>query len=577
MSYASLRLLNAVPLKKGFENDKPVVNVVLGLYIAKDAVYAAQEITEYAMEAKLSGAALNKAFYDSWKTAASVTEEQRLADQLMHYFSTYGLESLNVKGNYCWLPSDAVDNVNDIPLNRFRLLVIDALSKEEMQEKCFNLLQSGIALKQETINDIISVLEKDCEYTFTGKEAIANKEAMIVIADKVGVIPQNANDALRYFIYKATGSTLVIKNDAAITEIKNSKYRLPDMTFDMMVDFSKIFNRTKPLWLAFKKSHLGNITVVNQISKLSKTNHVPVNPLDNVLGNLTSIEFFPSTVYSAAEKATLFQLVKAYNAINSYSGSYKEKTPRIYRIRNGRSWLNAEAKPSFIRQTSNRNILRNAITRKLKATDMSFLDKVPEGVVPALPVSEKQFLGDIPLGSYVDINFSSGEQLMVGVYWEGQIDIDLSGINVDGKKYGWNSDWRDDDNTIMYSGDVTRAYPHATEWLYFRKVKIPFMIVSNLYHGDMDQKYKIMIAKTNKKKLESNYLCDPNDVVFEVETSFSSRQVINGLIVPIENGIRFYLMDEQLWNERVSSSFGVDVAFKAISDKYKNRLTMKDL
>jgi hypothetical protein len=47
-----------------------------------------------------------------------------------------------------------------------------------MQEKCLSLLQSGIALKEETIDDLLHILHTELEYDFTGKENIRNKKPL---------------------------------------------------------------------------------------------------------------------------------------------------------------------------------------------------------------------------------------------------------------------------------------------------------------------------------------------------------------------------------------------------------------
>jgi hypothetical protein len=82
----------------------------------------------------------------------------------------------------------------------------------------------GIALKEETIDDVLNILHNDLEYDFTGKENIRNKEAVIKIADQYDIYPENPVEFFRYVIYKTTQTTLLIKNDELIDLIKQSKF-----------------------------------------------------------------------------------------------------------------------------------------------------------------------------------------------------------------------------------------------------------------------------------------------------------------------------------------------------------------
>lgn len=66
-----------------------------------------------------------------------------------------------------------------------------------------------MALKEETIDDLLHILHHDLEYDFTGKENIRNKEAIIKIADRYDVYPENNVEFLRYVIYKTTKETLI--------------------------------------------------------------------------------------------------------------------------------------------------------------------------------------------------------------------------------------------------------------------------------------------------------------------------------------------------------------------------------
>jgi hypothetical protein len=50
----------------------------------------------------------------------------------------------------------------------------------------------------------------------------------------------------------------------------------------------------------------------------------------------------------------------------------------------------------------------------------------------------------------------------------GEVDLDLSGLNIAGK-IGWNSAYNQDNGQLMYSGDMTSAPQGAVEYLYATK------------------------------------------------------------------------------------------------------------
>jgi hypothetical protein len=269
-----------------------------------------------------------------------------------------------------------LNEVLNIPDLKLSFKVIKAYTVEEMKEKCLSILRSGIALKEETIDDVLNILHNDLEYDFTGKENIRNKEAIIKIADQYDIYPENSVEFFRYVIYKTTQTTLLIKNDELIDLIKQSTFN-PTYLFESfgLEKLAEIFNRFKPLFLAYKN----RAQKINKISKLSKTYHKPLitNPLNDATNTLLEVGDF-----HWLENATPFALFKALSAC--HSRMYGQDT-FVYRIRNGKSWAK-KGQDTFVNM-SNYEFILDYLKLKYDLSGKKFY--FPENVEFALPTQKK--------------------------------------------------------------------------------------------------------------------------------------------------------------------------------------------
>ena len=263
----TLQLFNAVVYTNNVKGT-PIFNKELGIVIMPNAFHLKDNIISYYKKEMLSGNQLNLTFHKSWAKIKNSSKLELYIKLILHYCSTYGT---NFTGNI-YIPDEYLE-VSE-------LKVVNGLTKKEMIEKSLHLLQSGIALKEETIDDLLSLLTDELDYSFTGMENIKNKEAIVKIADIYNVLPTDTMEFFRYIIYKATSKTLLIKNDETIQLIKDSNYN-PAPSFKQfgLEKLVEIFNRFKPLFLAFKNKCPKTI---NKISKLSKKYHKPLtqNPLN---------------------------------------------------------------------------------------------------------------------------------------------------------------------------------------------------------------------------------------------------------------------------------------------------------
>lgn len=547
----TLQLFNAVLAKK--TDEKPFISND-GFIIEPDALWAKKDIIKYYSKEKLNGNDLNKTFHKSWKKIKNSTRWELLVDQIEHYFSTYGSNFQDE----IYIPNEVLN----IPEMKLTFKVIKAYSVDEMTEKCLSLLKSGIALKEETINDLLYILNKELDYKFTGKENIRNKEAIIKIADLYKIYPENPVEFFRYVIFKTTATSLLIKNNTLIESIKESKFNPSDLFENFGLErLAEIFNRFKPLFLAYKSK---SPKAINKISKLSKTYHKPL--VSNKLNNATHIILDENDLHWL-DNATPFALFKALSAC--YLRMYGQDT-FVYRVRNGKSWVKT-GKNSSVNEMNFEFIL-TYLKSRFDLSGKSFY--FPENVEFGLPTSEKMFVGNIPTGTRF-----SGEKLAVGIYWKdawGAYDLDLSALNIGGKT-GWNAAYNQENGNLMYSGDMTSAPNGAVEYLYAnRGLNIPTLIMNNVYGGSAECGYKIVIGKGDV--ISRDYMMNPNNLFAEVRCNSVQRQTILGMLLPKGEKQTFVLLNFGAGHSNVSGNTEIAVmATNALYQQWYEPISFNDL
>lgn len=547
----TLKLFNAVIAKTSTES--PFVSKE-GYVIEPNALWAKREIAKFYKKEKLDGYGLNKTLHKSWLKIKSSTRENLFMEQIKHYISTYGSNFQNE----VYIPEEVLN----IPELKVVFKVVKAYTKEELTLKYLELLQSGMALKEETINDILSVLVDELKYSFTGSENIKNKEATIKIADMYGVLPPDTLEFFRYIIYRATGESLLIKSNEAIEAIKASNFN-PAVQFEQfgLEKLAEIFNRFKPLFLAFKSKCSKTI---NRISKLSKKHHKPL--VANPLNYVTSMVITEEDTHWL-DNATPFALFKAISACYS---RMKGQDTFVYRIRSGKSFVKKSGFKNVV--WTNYYFLENYLKTRFDLSGKTFF--VPHDVQYALPTSEKMYVGNIPTGTKF-----YGEKLAVGVYWEnawGARDLDLSGLNIGGK-IGWNSSYNQGHGNLMYSGDITNAPNGALEYLYAnRGLKVPTLIKNNVYSGSTHCDYKIIIGKGNS--VNYAYMMNPNQLFAEVKCQSIQRQTILGMLLPERKRQCFVLLNFGAGQARVSGNSEVStLATQALYQQWSNPLLLDEV
>ena len=574
----TLKLFNAVLAKPS--NEKPYISDE-GYIIAPKALWAKDRIIAFLNTEKLNGNELNKTFHKSWYKIKNSSRYELYVEQIKHYMSTYGSQFQDD----VYIPEEVLN----IPGTKLSYKVIKAYSIDEMTQKCLAILKSGVALKEDTIDLLITVLVDELGYTFTGKEHIKNKEAIVKLAEYYHIYPDNAVEFFRYIIYRATDTTLLIKNDSLIELIKNSSYN-PTQAFNTfgLEKLAEIFNRFKPLFLAFKNKAPKTI---NKISKLSKTHHKPLasNPLNDVTNTLIT-----DRDIHWLDNATPFALFKALSACYTRE---QGQDAFLYRIRNGKSWVKSDVVSKVSRAHILVNLLKKNKAAKHKGTvlennvfkeNYQFLLRYlkqrfnlsgkriffPEDITYALPTSEKMYVGNIPTGTRF-----YGKTLAVGIYWKdawGATDLDLSGLNIAGK-IGWNATYNQQHGDLMYSGDITSAPNGAVEYLYANNsLNAPTLIQNNVYSGATDCAYKIVIGKGSS--VSKDYMMNPNKVFADIKCTSVQKQTILGMLIPEKDKQCFVLLNFGAGHARVSGHSEISrLATKALYQQWNKPLSFDHL
>ena len=561
MSIASLRLFGCVDYGDPQTSDFKFL-AEYGVLVLPTALHCLEEIETWLQQDRLTGNQLNSSFHKSWDKVRSAPSFQLWAEQILHYLSTYGMASINLySDDRIYIPEEVLDLPEPVVCQ-----VIRGIARETLLEKALSLLSSGVALEQATIEDILSVLD-ELNYQWTGKEEIKNREAMAIIADKTGVLPVNPDALFRYLIYKATGQTLVIKNDDLMEQLTCSGYTLPRFSKEQLTGLAQSFNRYKPLWLALKQASKQNAGAVNRIAKLSKVYHKP--QLVNVLGSLTAQTFEVDELKGAIAKANVYQLIRAVNAVRYYQ---TENDSRFYRVRSGKGWTAksaAKVDPQILSK------YEGELIAALKARMKPIKVFCPAHIDYALPVSEKQFSGAIPKGTRVSIP-QSESHMLCGVYWEGgRVDLDLRADAI-GNSVGWNVGLRSRDRGLMHSGDVTSAPNGATEFLYAQSIDDIYAVKLNDYYGGKDCEFRIILGYGDN--ISSNYVIDPGKVLFQAPAKMIQREMLLGLLVPRENGVEFYLVDQGSGQARIGhSGERGEIAKQSFFAQFTTLLRLRDL
>ena len=522
-----------------------------GLLIPKSAsaVVIADAIKLYGKDNKK----WNETFHKSFAIVRDTPIETLVAQQIAHYITTYLFEELGFyDSDFVYLPKEALD-IPGLEVDKIELIPIKAITKEELTEKLMVLLTSGIALSKQTVEDIMVLSDYIDKERF---DEICNREVKIALYEKYDIMPKDPEEFLRYLIFTTTGETLKIQNKELINKIKLSdrtKALFMLKSYEPKSKLSSIFLRNKNLFLAFKsKSYPELNAIINKLRKLANKNHKPMKKsILDCLTNSTQL-FSISELPPLLDNITIFKEARIMNGVKYRLTGFDDI---VYRIRNGKSYVKKLDNPScYSVDYSDRlsmiselvySHFIDRLSKKVKGKTIY----IPSNVTYAFPTSEKQFNGNIPSGSYIEI--PRNDDLIYGIHWcnlqDLRIDLDLKQMNTS-QVFGWDASYRSDYHDIYFSGDVTNAPAPmgATELFYVGNTHKAnaFLITVNDFNYSGKVPFEFIIAKGQHKDISKNYVINPNNILEKFNLCFEEGecQKVIGLIV-LSDAIRFYFND----------------------------------
>ena len=502
---ASLILHNAVPVsEKRFYNR----NLLKYGYIAPDNL--SETVERVLVDEAIK---LNSTFYACWQDITSKTREELAVNQICHYISV-AISDIFKCPEVVYVAALPISEDRSVPL-RF----IKGLTVPEIKDLTRGLLYKKVALKESTIEAAFDILQTH-EVDIT---KVQNRDSKTYILVKHDIIPRDPLDILRCAIYDVTGELTLIKNKAMYNKIKEGRgERVVRWLEGNEEHLASIFNRFKSIFMSMK-THQEARAHVNRISKLSKKHHAPLKTATNA----------PTT---------------GYEVVRHVKYLLENKKPKVYQVRNGKMWCTRDRKDEIDKYVS-----------KLKAM-------LPETFVQsdntrlALPTSEKNFCGPFPIGTKFGMG-PTNDALVIGIHWRNQngerVDLDLSAVDMKGK-VGWNADYYTSERDIIFSGDITDALDGANEYLFFKNVNRPKVVLVNRYtHHQEDTNMDIIIASSSTAPSE-NEILDDKKVIATASTICDEKQKTLGVVYPTDDGPRFVLIDKCIGKKMTVGSANED-------------------
>lgn len=599
---STICLFKAVPIDKNkkAKATKKILNLtmsrgfifspeVVGNYSEDELVRLTEQISkEYGITAEK----LNASFHKSWKKVRDAKIEDLVFEQILHYFTTYGFEAFGIYDeSTVYLPTAKL-KIPKLDVESFRFTVIKGYTKEEFKDRLIMFLSSGVALKDDTKNDVVDIATW-VDLTQAEVYNIRNKEVRVCMYEYLNLIPSDPIEFLRFVIYRATGKTLVIKNGFTIHTIKamDSAKTLNVLgafkTYEKkygLEKLSSIFFRFKPIFLAFRTTEQFKV-IINKIRRLADENHKPMP--EDFLNNVTS-HISNGKKISEKKMADELKKVNTFRKIRlAYALKYRTDGAEsiMYRIRNGKSYATdfSFKKPKEAERVL--GLVVDSIAGDVSANVKGRKIYIPKSVNYALPATEKMFTGDFPSGTSVVVP----NDMIFGVHWEntgGRVDLDLSLQNVTVGKIGWDGNYRSSSGNILFSGDITDAPKPkgATELFYVaNKAKGAYLLMVNFFNFGYSEcanevPFKIIVASEKPKNFGRGYMVDPNNVVTVCKSVITEKQKVLGLLVVDDNACKFYFAESAIGNS--ITSYGaeyVEHSRRYMVSSFENAVSLEDV
>ena len=507
----------------------------------------------------------NNTFWESFNSVATKTQEEIYTHAVLHYFSTYGLESLNIDNKgFIYLPFHVKKDAPELD----KFFFIDTLPDDDVVDQVLNILNMNTGLNMDTIEDCYTIIQW-YGYDLNIRE-IYNKEVRAYLSIKCKYYPETVEEAVSIFNYLFQKTTCFVKNQETINYWKNWEYctTVEDRKYITVAierlddEFVQSWYRYKDYILQLKGISDELTTIINRISRRAKKEHIPYKKTYLTTRLLNQ----PLSTDSKNELKNLstFQLVKIYNKLAYYQDSPKGSAD-YFAIRNGKFFI----KENSVKNETYAENAKAYIKRLLKERYSGYILRLPKNIELAFPDSEKRFIGDIPFNSIATFDDAS----VIGISWKNQgqrrVDLDLSLIDDLGRKFGWNG-WYRDAADFIYSGDMTTEGAES----FFINAQHRALLYVNAYNVQ-NSSFDFFIANEshNAWKQNKHDVVDLNKCIFTSQLSVFQESII-GIYVP--NKFIFTGLTGQTRAVAQASRI-VFQNLKVFEDKAKSCLKLRDI
>lgn len=561
---SSLYLFNGLPVQDKSNTEFPYPTLLYAT-VKRGFLFSPEILGNYKIgtlaalvdQIGVSGEEANSSFHKSWEKIATASILQLVVEQIIHYFTTYGVEMLTGEEHpeMVYIPLENLE-IPDLP--KLELKIIHGYTLEELKQKTLGLLNSGIALKDKTLEAVLEILSVT-KITPEEVSLIKNREFLVILYDTFKILPRDPEEFLRYLVYKTIGATMLIKDRKTFSEIQAKKGKQSDVLLLTYAGeygaekLAEIFYRYKPIFLAFKQPSVR--TLINRVRKLAPEYNMPAQP--QFLDILSSKRFTKENVQIAQQflsKITVWRKMRIAMALN-YRISGGESI--VYKIRNGKLFSTAfkQNNPKDVEQFL--GLVLYSLAKDIAPKISGKRIFIPHNVTYGLPVSEKQFVGNVPAGTSVTVD----KDLIIGIWWKNtkrRIDLDFS-LNTLGGKFGWDSAYRNSGRSVLFSGDMTDASGKgASELFYitpaFNDAALSAVNYFNHMEGD-PVPARFFLAKESLTNLPKSYMVNPANILCSMDFEVKDKQTVFGFVKKGSDGsLSFYFMEGTQGNSITSKN-----------------------
>lgn len=612
-----LRLFKGIAYREG-DNIKDVPSekaLKYGVYISSG--FPNEVIDEAIKQYGRNGEEANQTFHKSLFKVATEDLTKLYIEQAIHYFTTYGFEELGIYNEESvYIPKEKLD-IPELQVDTISFIVIKPITIEAIKELIKNMITSNLALSKQTVQDIVNLSDyidineySDGDNYFS---KIKNKEVKSALYGKLGILPKRGDEFLRYLLAKLCDKTLLIKDRETIARLgyvdNKELYKLLDRYKKQygLIPLAKVFNRFKPLFIAMKRHPqqmirdyykkddiviMKNINqIINAISKLSKKYHQPMPESD--FGNFIKWcenndknRAFKDILEHKISEVGIYTAIKLYNYL---SYDIQSSISKVYKIRNGKVFVKGAKNNKYLRMLY--SIIKDEIQDSVKNKTIY----IPYGIDYKMPQSEKQYVGNLPFGTTIELEKKA---LIFGIHWvnishninskvdpkfteslgifsQDRVDLDLH-LNSPKYNIGWHEECREHD-MLLFTGDNTTApLPNgASEFIYVSPEieDTTFSFKINNYTTTVGPiPYEIIVGVADPDKIKSegrNFIIDPNDIIVKIpmEMELGKSEQIVGIIDVTGDKIKLIFTDLSTSNLAISTD---DIIANSVRNYIKN-------